>query len=78
MWNGRERLVRNSVKTVAKLELANEATTYTNRSFDSLIALIMYAMHTTSYNVAKTFKLMRAYRAVCRKVSLGQEWDAPL
>lgn len=38
----------------------------------------MYAMHTTSYNAARTFKLMRAYRAIYTKVSSGQEWDDPL
>lgn len=58
--------------------MANEATTYTNRSFVSFIALVMYAMHTTSYNAAHTFKLMRAYRAVCRNVAGGQDWDGPL
>lgn len=73
MWNDKERIVRNSVKTVAKLELALEATTYTNRSFVSFIGLVMYAMHTTSYNAARTFKIMRVYRAVCRNVAGGQD-----
>lgn len=73
-----ERWVRNSVKTVAKMELALEASRFSCRSFVSLISLQLYALHTTRLNPASAFKLMRAYRGVYRKVVEGVDWDAEL
>lgn len=75
-WNGGERLVRNSVKTVAKITLALRAQMFSCRSFVSVISLIMYAMHTTEMNPASAFRLLRAYRGVYRRVSRGVDWDS--
>eukprot|EP00796_Vickermania_ingenoplastis_P008524 gene8524-biopygen5892 len=77
-WNGQERLIRNSVKTVAKLGLALKAQSFTCRSFVSLVSLILYALHTTKINPAKAFTLLRAYRGVYRTVVEGKDWDGPL
>eukprot|EP00796_Vickermania_ingenoplastis_P005814 gene5814-biopygen3669 len=77
-WNGRERLVRNSSKTVAKLLLSLRAEQYTNRSFASTVSLILFALHTTQINPAKAFKLLRAYRGVYRQVTRGHDWDEPM
>eukprot|EP00796_Vickermania_ingenoplastis_P004529 gene4529-biopygen2550 len=68
-WNGQERLIRNSTKTVAKLGLALRATEFSCRSFVSLISLILYALHTTRLNPASAFTLLRAYRGVYRSVT---------
>jgi len=90
-WSGRERVVRNSVKTVAKLRLALPTLTpptrrqtddpspgFTCRSFVALVSLVMYAHHTTQMNPANTFTLLRAYRGVCSHVARGHDWDDPL
>eukprot|EP00796_Vickermania_ingenoplastis_P004533 gene4533-biopygen2553 len=77
-WNGQERLIRNSTKTVAKLGLALRATEFSCRSFVSLISLILYALHTTRLNPASAFTLLRAYRGVYRSVTEGKNWDGPL
>jgi len=77
-WNGKERLIRNSVKTVAKLGLALAATKFSCRSFVSLISLILYALHTTRLNPASAFQLLRAYRGVYRQVTAGLSWDSDL
>lgn len=77
-WNGMERIIRNSVKTVAKLRLALEATRFSCRSFVSLVSLELYALHTTRLNPASAFQLLRAYRGVYRKVTEGLDWDAEL
>jgi len=66
-------MVRNSVKTVAKLRLAlprltptranaedDPLPTFTCRSFVALVSLIMYARHTTQMNPAYAFVLLRA------------------
>lgn len=78
MWNGDERIIRNSVKTVAKLGLALQAERFTCRSFVSLISLILYAIHTTRLNPASAFQLLRAYRGVYRSVTEGIPWDSEL
>eukprot|EP00796_Vickermania_ingenoplastis_P004537 gene4537-gene3111 len=78
VWNGKERLIRNSIKTVAKLGLSLEATSYTCRSFVSSVSLILYAMHTTRLNPAGAFQLLRAYRGVYRTVEEGLDWDDPI
>eukprot|EP00796_Vickermania_ingenoplastis_P000728 gene728-biopygen572 len=78
VWSGEERWIRNSVKTVAKLNLALEAPAFTCRSFVSLISLILYALHTTRLNPAGAFKLLRAYRGVYRTINEGRDWDSPL
>ncbi|KPA78422.1 TATE DNA Transposon [Leptomonas pyrrhocoris] len=75
-WNGRERLVRNSVKTVAKLQLALRKPRHTIRSLASLISLIFFALHTTQLNPARAFKLLRAYRGIYRLTFRGFGWDA--
>lgn len=77
-WNGTERLVRNSVKTVAKLRLALRIDSHTHRSFASLVSLIMFALHTTQLNPARVFTLLRAYRGVYRQVARGFDWDEPM
>lgn len=79
-WNGTERLIRNSAKTVAKLQLALRTgiTQFTHRSFASLVSLILYALHTTQLNPAKAFKLLRAYRGIYRQTTRGYDWDDPL
>lgn len=77
-WNGKERLIRNSVKTVAKLGLALAAEKFSCRSFVSLISLILYALHTTRLNPASAFRLLRAYRGIYRQVTSGLSWDADL
>ncbi|MDD9341215.1 MAG: hypothetical protein PV362_16540 [Providencia heimbachae] len=74
-WNGRGRLVRNSVKTVAKLILALKATRFIYRSFASVVSLIAYALHTARLTPARAFLLLRAYRGACRKISRGKDWD---
>lgn len=73
-----ERLVRNSVKTVAKLHLAAQITDHTHRTFVSLVSLILYALHTTQLNPARTFRLLMAYRGVYRQVTRNHDWDEPL
>jgi len=73
-----ERLVRNSVKTVAKLHLAAPIGDHTHRTFVSLVSLILYALHTTQLNPAKAFRLLMAYRGVCRQVTRNHGWDEPL
>lgn len=79
MWNGEERLVRNSVKTVAKLGLALRAERFSCRTFVSLVSLISYALHTTQLNPASFFYLQRAYRGVYNWVTLqDHDWDDPL
>lgn len=75
LWNGRERVVRNSVKTVAKLQLALRKTTHTIRSLASLISLVFFALHTTQMNPARAFKLLRAYRGIYRLTFRGYGWD---
>jgi len=77
-WHEGERRIRNSVKTKAKLGLALQAQSFTNRSFVSLVSLVLYALHTTGLNPAGSFRLLRAYRAVYNNVSSGGEWDAAL
>lgn len=77
-WNGTERLVRNSIKTVAKLGLAMKAKSFSCRSFVSLVSLILYALHTTRLNPASAFQLLRAYRGVYRAVNEGLDWDSEL
>lgn len=77
-WNGTERLIRNSVKTVAKLGLALQAEKFSCRSFVSLISLILYAIHTTRINPASAFDMLRAYRGVYRTVTEGLDWDSEL
>jgi len=79
MWTGVERLVRNAPKTVAKLNIALQETTYTYRLFAGIASLIMYALHTTQINPARAYALMSAYRGVYRAVTeRGGNWDAPL
>lgn len=77
-WNGVERLVSNSVKTVSKLALALQARRFTCRSFVSLLSLEMYALHTTRLNPAMFFHLLRAYRGVYRLIDRGRTWDSEL
>lgn len=77
-WNGTERLIRNSAKTVAKLQLSLLATKFSHRSFASVISLVLFALHTTQINPASAFKLMRAYRGVYRQTARGYDWDDPL
>jgi hypothetical protein len=76
-WNGEERLVQNSTKTLAKLSLSLAKTRHTFRTFAAMCSLIMYALHTINANPAGTFSLMQAYRAVGRTVSEG-DWDAEM
>lgn len=75
MWNGHERLVRNSIKTVAKMQLALAKKSFTIRSLASLISLILFALHTTQMNPATAFKLLRAYRGIYRLVYTTHKWD---
>ncbi|KPA77631.1 TATE DNA transposon [Leptomonas pyrrhocoris] len=78
-WTGTERVVRNSVKTVAKLTLALPARRFSCRSFVSLVSLMLYAIHTTQHvNPARAFTLLRAYRGVYRMVCRGLDWDEEL
>lgn len=77
-WNGTERLVRNSTKTIAKLMLALKIQQHTHRTFASLVSLILFALHTTQMNPAKAFHLLRAYRGVYHSATVLLEWDAPL
>lgn len=74
-----ERVMRNSHKTVAKLQLAIAAfPEYTCRSFAGLVSLILFAAHTVSMNPARLFLLLKAYRAVYIAVAAGRDWDAPI
>lgn len=77
-WDGSERRIRNSVKTIAKLGLALQARAFSHRSFVSLVSLMLYAIHTTQLNPAGAFQLLRAYRAVYRLVTQGRSWDSLL
>lgn len=77
-WTGNVRVVRNSEKTLAKLELALGKTEFSCRSFVSLVSLIMFALHTTRLNPAEAFPLLRAYRGVYRQVQRGRDWDDPV
>jgi len=83
-WIGSERMVRNSVKTVAKLRLAppcltptranaedDPLLTFTCQSFVALVSPIRCAHHTTQMNPAHTFVLLRAYRGVYSYVTTG-------
>lgn len=70
-WNGHERVVRNSVKTVAKLTIALRKTEHTIRSLASLISLIFFAIHTTLMNPARAFPLLRAYIGISRLTYRG-------
>eukprot|EP00796_Vickermania_ingenoplastis_P005761 gene5761-biopygen3629 len=74
-WIDGQRQVRNSVKTVTKLDLASQAPAYSYRSFAALISLICYAVHTTSINPAELFPLLRMYQAIFRTISHGKHWD---
>ncbi|KAK7199014.1 hypothetical protein NESM_000869300 [Novymonas esmeraldas] len=78
LWNGRERLVRNSTKSVAKLTIALRKPAFTIRSFASVLSLMFYMLHTTQMNPARAFSLARAYRGMSRLVHRGLDWDAPL
>lgn len=78
VWNGSERLVRNSVKTVAKLTLSLAATRFTHRTFASVVSLILFALHTTRLNPARAYQLLRAYRGIYRLVTRGRDWDEEL
>lgn len=78
MWNGRERVIRNSVKTVAKLQIALRKPSHTIRSLASLISLVFFALHTTQLNPARAFRLLRVYRAIFQLTFLGHRWDDPL
>ncbi|CAD2214073.1 hypothetical protein, conserved [Angomonas deanei] len=81
-WDTRlkERVVRNSTKTVAKLNLCmRKCPYYTCRSFVSMISLVLFAFHTTNKNPAGLFFLLKVYRAVYTEVSrTGGEWDVAL
>ncbi|KPA83995.1 TATE DNA transposon [Leptomonas pyrrhocoris] len=77
-WNGSERLVRNSAKSVAKLIVALRKPAFTIRSFASVVSLMFYMLHTTLINPARAFSLARAYRGAARLVSRGFDWDDPL
>ncbi|CAD2217880.1 hypothetical protein, conserved [Angomonas deanei] len=81
-WDTRlkERVVRNSTKTVAKLNLCmRKCPYYTCRSFVSMISLVLFAFHTTNKNPAGLFFLLKVYRAVYTEVSRnGGEWDVAL
>lgn len=75
-WFGQNRMVRNSVKTRAKIKLALRAPRFSHRSLASLISIIMFATHTTRLNPARCFGLMRLYRAVFVRVYNGSDWDS--
>lgn len=77
-WNGKERLVRNSSKTIAKLQLALEINLHTHRTFASTVSLILFALHTTQINPAKAFRLLQAYRGVYQMATTALDWDTPL
>lgn len=77
-WDGRERRVSNSVKTVAKLVLTLQTQRFTCRRFTSLLSLEMDALHTTRLNPATCFYLLKAYRGVYRLVDQGRAWDSEL
>jgi hypothetical protein len=72
VWNGSERRMSNSIKTVAKLTLALQAQRFTCRSFLSLLLLEMYALHTTRLHPGIFFDLLRAYRGQYRLVNRGR------
>lgn len=71
----RQRQVRNSTKTITKLDLASKAERFSIRSFAVLVSLICFARHTTRINPADVFPLVRCYRALYRKVARGSSWD---
>lgn len=77
-WNGQERLIRNSTKTVAKLQLSLKAAAFTHRTFASLVSLILFALHTTQINPASAFRLLRTYRGIYRQATTVFNWDDPL
>eukprot|EP00796_Vickermania_ingenoplastis_P000436 gene436-biopygen364 len=74
-WNGDQRLVRNSPKTVAKLSLTLEKTLFSYRTFASVVSLVCYALHTTQINPALASPMILAYQAAYRKVYSGCNWD---
>jgi hypothetical protein len=75
----KERTIRNSLKTVAKLRVALRKEKHTFRTFVALISLVLYAMHTTGRNPASAFHILRAYRGAAAAVSkCGGDWDCPL
>jgi hypothetical protein len=79
-WKGNQRMVGNTVKTVAKLNLAlrkaQKGENITCRSLTALIALIFYAAHTVNMAPSSMFALFTTYRAVARRAA-ETEWDAP-
>ncbi len=75
LWTGAERVVKNSLKTIAKLTVALPKQQFTYRTFVSLVSLILYATHTIAFNVANLFHLMKAYRGVCSFVAESGDWD---
>jgi len=75
-WDGNERVVKNSNKTIAKLMVSLPQTVFTFRSFTALVSLVLYATHTVAFNVATLFNLMKAYRGVCSFVAKNNlSWD---
>jgi hypothetical protein len=75
----KERTIRNSMKTVAKLRVALRKEVHTFRTFVALISLVLYAMHTTGCNPASAFHILRAYRGAAAAVNLsGGDWDSLL
>lgn len=77
-WDGNERKVRNSVKTIAKLELTLSMKERSNRSYVAAVSLMMYALHTTRLNPSMAFYALRVYRAVYSKIHQAEDWDERL
>lgn len=77
-WSGDCRHVRNQAKTIAKLRLASQKSSFTRRSYVALVSLLMYAMHTTRLNPSMMFDALRAYRGVYKNISDGSDWDERL
>ncbi|CAD2217442.1 hypothetical protein, conserved [Angomonas deanei] len=77
-WDGTQRLIRNSIKTISKIELGiAPGKQYSIRSFVSTVSLICFAHHTTRLNPASLYKILSVVRAFYSLVSQGGDWDAP-
>jgi hypothetical protein len=77
-WDRRQRVVKNSIKAIAKLQLALAKPWYTRRLYVSLVSLFMYALHTTRINPSEVFCALHALRGVYSDVSKEANWDRTL
>lgn len=71
VWNSKikRRETKNSIKTIAKIELTSKQEVFTFRTLASYISLLLFAMHTVHFNPACAFFMLRLYRGIGVEVS---------